>query len=62
MSKGFSHLEKEGIDKARSVLRKYFKDYPKNKTARLCYARAIGLNKQSEKHWIFFIDLKRIPR
>jgi hypothetical protein len=24
----------------------------------LCYARAIGLN-QSEKHWIFFIDLKK---
>jgi hypothetical protein len=30
------------------------------KNSTLCYAR-IGLNKQSEKHWIFYIDLKKYP-
>jgi hypothetical protein len=29
--------------------------------ARLCYARAIGLNKQSEKHWIFYRFKKEYP-
>ena len=59
MSKGFSHLEKGEFDKAEVFFENILKDYPKNKTARLCYARAIGLNKQSEKALDLFIDLKK---
>jgi predicted Zn-dependent protease len=59
MSKGFSNLEKGEFDKAEVFFENVLKDYPKNKTARLCYARAIGLNKQSEKALDLFIDLKK---
>ena len=59
MSKGFSNLEKGEFDKAEVFFENILKDYPKNKTARLCYARAIGLNKQSEKALDLFIDLKK---
>jgi Tfp pilus assembly protein PilF len=59
MSKGFSHLEKGEFDKAEVFFENILKDYPKNKTARLCYARAIGLNKQPEKALDLFIDLKK---
>jgi predicted Zn-dependent protease len=59
MSKGFSNLEKGEFDKAEVFFENILKDYPKNKTARLCYARAIGLNKQAEKALDLFTDLKK---
>lgn len=59
MSKGFSNLEKGEFDKAEVFFENILKDYPKNKTARLCYARAIGLNQQAEKALNLFIDLKK---
>jgi len=58
MSKGFSNLEKGEFDQAEIFFETILKDYPQNKTARLCYARAIGLNKQAEKALALFIDLK----
>ena len=59
MSKGFSHLEKGEFAKAEVFFSTILKDYPQNKTARLCYARAIGLNNQPEKALQNFVALKK---
>ena len=59
MSKGFSNLEKGEFDKAEVFFKNILKDYPQNKTARLCYARAIGLNEQPEKALENFVVLKK---
>lgn len=59
MSKGFINLEKGEFDKAEVFFKNILKDYPQNKTARLCYARAIGLNEQPEKALDLFVDLKK---
>ena len=57
MSEGFSNLEKGEFDRAEVFFSAILKEYPTNKTARLCYARALGLNKQPEKALSLFIDL-----
>ena len=59
MSKGFSNLEKGEFDQAEVFFATILKDYPQNKTARLCYARAIGLNNQPEKALQNFLALKK---
>jgi predicted Zn-dependent protease len=59
MSKGFSNLEKGEFAKAEVFFETVLKDHPKNKTARLCYARAIGLNSQAEKALQNFVTLKK---
>lgn len=59
MSKGFSNLEKGEFDQAEVFFTSILKDYPQNKTARLCYARAIGLNNQPEKALQNFVALKK---
>ena len=59
MSKGFSNLEKGEFDQAEVFFGNILKNYPQNKTARLCYARAIGLNTQAKKALELFIDLKK---
>ncbi len=58
MKDGFSNLEKGEFDKAEIFFNTILKDYPQNKTARLCYARAVGLNKQPEKALALFTTLK----
>ncbi|MCZ8196974.1 MAG: tetratricopeptide repeat protein [Flavobacterium sp.] len=58
MTEGFSNLEKGEFDKAEVFFTTILKDYPQNKTARLCYARAVGLNKQPEKALTLFTALK----
>ena len=58
MSKGFGNLEKGEFDKAEVFFENILKDYPANKTARLCYARAIGLNNQAGKALENFVALK----
>lgn len=58
MTEGFSNLEKGEFDKAEVFFTTILKDYPQNKTARLCYARAVGLNKQAEKALTLFTALK----
>ena len=58
MNKGFSHLEKGEFDQAEVFFSAILKDYPQNKTARLCYARAVGLNQQPEKALVLFTALK----
>jgi tetratricopeptide (TPR) repeat protein len=59
MAKGFTNLEKGEFDKAEVFFKNILKDYPQNKTARLCYARAIGLNNQAEKALETFVVLKK---
>jgi tetratricopeptide (TPR) repeat protein len=59
MSKGFSNLEKGEFAQAEIFFTTILKDYPQNKTARLCYARAIGLNNQPEKALQNFVALKK---
>jgi tetratricopeptide (TPR) repeat protein len=58
MNEGFAHLEKGEFNLAENFFSSILKDYPKNKTARLCYARAVGLNKQPEKALQLFVNLK----
>jgi tetratricopeptide (TPR) repeat protein len=58
MNDGFSNLEKGEFDKAEIFFNTILKDYPQNKTARLCYARAVGLNNQPEKALALFTTLK----
>lgn len=59
MQEGFINLEKGEFAKAEVFFTTILKDYPQNKTARLCYARAIGLNNQSEKALQNFVALKK---
>ena len=47
MQKGFTYLETGN----------YQKDHPDNKTARLCYGRAVGLNGNPEKAKSIFTNL-----
>lgn len=58
MNEGFSNLEKGEFDKAENFFTIILKEYPQNKTARLCYARAVGLNKDPGKALILFTTLK----
>lgn len=59
MQEGFTNLEKGEFNKAEVFFKTILKDYPTNKTARLCYARAVGLNNQPEKALEIFVDLKK---
>lgn len=59
MQEGFSNLEKGEFNKAEVFFSTILKEYPQNKTARLCYARAIGLNNQPEKSLHYFEVLKK---
>jgi thioredoxin-like negative regulator of GroEL/opacity protein-like surface antigen len=58
MKQGFGNLEKGEFDKAELFFDTVLKEYPQNKTARLCYARAVGLNKDPEKALAIFTQLR----
>lgn len=49
MQKGFTYLETGKYAQAESFFETILKEFPKNKTARLCYGRAIGLNGNAKK-------------
>ena len=49
MKEGFNYLETGRYQKAEFFFKEVLKTYPKNKTARLCYGRAIGLLGNSDK-------------
>ena len=54
MQEGFTYLETGKYNQAESFFNTILKDYPNNKTARLCYGRAIGLNgKPAEANALF---------
>ncbi len=58
MEEGFSLLEGGAFSKAETFFADVLRDYPNNKTARLCYARAVGLNHQASKGLALFTLLK----
>ncbi|MCA0132599.1 tetratricopeptide repeat protein [Winogradskyella alexanderae] len=59
MQDGFTYLETGKYAKAETFFNTILKDYPNNKTARLCYGRAIGLNGKAEEAKILFSELLR---
>lgn len=58
MQEGFSYLEKGNFDKAETYFESILKDFPKNKTAQLCYARAVGLHNNPKKALVLFTQMK----
>jgi len=62
MNEGFKYLESGSFNKAEVYFEKILQDYPGNKTANLCYGRAVGLNGNPEKAlWIFTSLLDKYP-
>jgi len=57
MQEGFTYLDTGKYAQAESFFNTILKDYPDNKTARLCYGRAVGLNGNSEKANTLFTNL-----
>ncbi|MBU3013056.1 tetratricopeptide repeat protein [Polaribacter vadi] len=57
MKEGFTYLETGKYKKAEVFFKQVLKEYPTNKTARLCYGRAVGLNGDSEKAVGIFVNL-----
>ncbi|MDP5081630.1 MAG: hypothetical protein NWP87_03165 [Winogradskyella sp.] len=57
MKEGFTYLETGKYAQAESFFSVILADYPDNKTARLCYGRAVGLNGNSEKANSLFTSL-----
>lgn len=57
MQEGFSLLETGKFSQAETFFDMILKDYPTNKTARLCYGRAVGLNGNAEKANTIFTNL-----
>ncbi|WP_246067811.1 tetratricopeptide repeat protein [Changchengzhania lutea] len=57
MQKGFTYLETGKYVEAESFFESVLKDYPENKTAKLCYGRAVGLQGESEKAVTIFTNL-----
>ena len=57
MKEGFTYLETGKYKDAETYFFKILVDYPDNKTARLCYGRAVGLNGDSKKAVSIFTDL-----
>ncbi|MFK7834098.1 MAG: tetratricopeptide repeat protein [Winogradskyella sp.] len=57
MKEGFTYLETGKYAQAESFFNTILKDHPTNKTARLCYGRAIGLNGKAAEANALFTDL-----
>lgn len=58
MQAGFTYLETGQYQEAEQFFKKIVQEYPSNKTARLCYGRALGLNEKTEEAKALFIILK----
>lgn len=57
MQEGFTYLETGKYAKAETFFNSILKEHPNNKTARLCYGRAIGLNGKPDKANLLFTNL-----
>lgn len=57
MQEGFTFLETGKYAKAETFFKTILKDYPTNKTAKLCYGRAVGLFGNSKKAISIFTEL-----
>ncbi|WP_299133497.1 hypothetical protein [uncultured Tenacibaculum sp.] len=60
MDRGFNYLEKGNFKDAEIFFKSYLKEYPANKTAKLCYGRAVGLNGDPVKAKLIFNELLTI--
>ena len=58
MSPGFKLLEKGDFEKAESFFESYLQSDPENKTANLCYGRAVGLSGDPKRATVLFGSLK----
>ncbi|WP_299183306.1 tetratricopeptide repeat protein [uncultured Aquimarina sp.] len=58
MKEGFNHLENGNYKEAKVFFKNVLQEYPDNRTAKLCYGRAIGLLGESEKAVAIFTELK----
>ncbi len=58
MQEGFNFLEKGNFEKAESFFANYLKTSPNDKTALLCYARAVGLSGEPIKATRLFAKLQ----
>ncbi|MGO4773563.1 tetratricopeptide repeat protein [Flavobacterium sp. W22_SRS_FK3] len=57
MQEGFTNLEKGEFAQAETFFKEILKSYPDNKTAKLCYGRAVGLSSSPEKAMVIFSEL-----
>ncbi len=57
MQEGFNYLETGKYKEAQKFFQVVLKDHPTNKTAKLCYGRAVGLNGNSEKAMNIFTEM-----
>lgn len=57
MQEGFTYLETGKYKEAESFFETILKDHPTNKTAKLCFGRAIGLNGKTSDALTVFIEL-----
>ncbi|WP_343329590.1 tetratricopeptide repeat protein [Polaribacter staleyi] len=57
MKEGFTYLETGKYQEAEVFFKDVLKEYPTNKTARLCYGRAIGLNGKATAAVTLFTNL-----
>jgi tetratricopeptide (TPR) repeat protein len=63
MNEGFTYLETRKYKQAETFFENILITYPKNKTAKLCYGRALGLNGNGERAAAIFINLlERYPQ
>ena len=60
MQEGFTYLETGKYPNAKTFFKSILKDYPNNKTAKLCYGRAVGLQGESKKAVLVFTDLLKL--
>ena len=57
MQEGFTYLETGKYTKAETFFQNILQEHPNNKTARLCYGRAVGLNGNPKEANTLFTDL-----
>lgn len=57
MKKGFTYLETGKYQEAETFFEKTLKKHPNNKTAKLCYGRAVGLNGDAPKAVGIFTEM-----
>ncbi|MBQ0733837.1 tetratricopeptide repeat protein [Aquimarina celericrescens] len=57
MQQGFEYLETGEYDKAEVFFKQILEQYPTNRTARLCYGRAVGLTGDSKQAVTIFTNL-----
>ncbi len=59
MEKGFKYLETGKYVLAKTFFEEVLQEYPQNKTARLCYGRAVGLSGEATTAVTIFTQLRR---